>query len=134
MRITNKAELDAAILALEQKQVEQKLEMSRQFRQLKESLSPLNLIKQSVSKLTSGPEFGDNLLKTLTGLGVGVLSKRLFLGTSPGMIKKILGSVLELAATKTTISNVDKIKAYGSAIYNNLFKSHKNGAAEERTA
>lgn len=134
MRVTNKAELDAAILALERKQVEQKLELSRQFKQVKESLSPLNLIKQSVSKLTSAPEFGDSILKTITGLGVGVLSKKLFLGNSPGMIKKILGSVLELAATKTTISNADKIKAYGSAIYNNLFKSHKNGKAEENAA
>ncbi len=131
MKVTNKAELDAAILALEQKQVEQKLGLSRQFKQVKESLSPLNLIKDSLHKLTSGPEFGDNLIKTLTGLGVGVLSKKLFLGSSPGMIKKLLGSILELAATKTTISNVDKIKAYGSAIYKNLFKPHKNGTAHQ---
>jgi len=112
---------------LENKKRLQEAELVSQFKATKESLSPMNLIKNGFSKLTEhGPEFGESILKTITGLGVGVLSKKLFIGKSSSIIKKALAPVLEFFVAKTAISNADKVKAYGMSIYNNFFKKNSN--------
>lgn len=126
MVITNKSQLDLAIIELEKKKIVQEHLITAQLNEVRERLSPVNVIKDTFSQLTKAPDFRNGVLKTLTGFGVGVLSKRLFLGPSHSIIKKMLGSVFELAVAKSTISNADKLKAYGVSIYKNLFKNNNN--------
>jgi len=126
MKITNKAMLDAAIRDLELKRYEQEALLKEKFQATRESLSPMNLIRDGISKITSMPNFQGNLLKTIGGLGAGVLSKKLFLGGSHSIVKKLLSRVVEVAVAKSTISNADKIKAFGISIYHNLFKKNSN--------
>jgi hypothetical protein len=126
MNIKSKTELDAAILVLENRKLQQERLLIEQFKVTRESLSPLNLIKDGFNKLTNLPNLQDGLLKTVTGIGVGVLSKKLFLGGSTSIIKKLLSGVVEFVVAKSTISNADKIKAYGQSIYHNLFKKDSN--------
>lgn len=126
MKISNKAELDAAIVELEKRKVMQESLINTQFKAVRESLSPVNFIKNTFKKLTESPDMKEGILKTAAGLGLGVLSKKLFLGKSTSVFKKILSGVFELAVAKSTISNVDKAKAYGISIYNNLFKKNTN--------
>jgi hypothetical protein len=130
MKISNKKELDAAIIELEKRKVMQESLLIAQFKNVRESLSPLNIIKNGFKKLTEAPDIKEGLLKTAAGLGIGVLSKKLFLGTSHSTIKKLLSGVLELAVAKTTISNADKVKAYGISIYNNLFRKNHHHKTE----
>jgi hypothetical protein len=124
--ISNKAELDAAIRELESKRVQQEQDLVNLYQVTRESLSPMNLIKEGFSRMTSMPNFQDGIIKTVTGIGAGVLSKKLFLGGSSNIIKKLLSNVVEFAVAKSTISNADKIKAFGISVYHNLFKkNHK---------
>jgi len=125
MAISNKAELDAAILELEKKLVVQKQEMNVQFRQVKESLHPVNMAKGALNKLASAPEFTDGLMGTVTGLVAGVLSKKIFAGRSPGIIRRLVGELLQYVVTNTAIFNADKIKAYGKAVYHVFTGSNK---------
>lgn len=122
MNISNKIELQAAIIELEKRRLLQESDMKEHFQAVKKSLSPLTMIKNGIRNLAETPDIKEGVLKTLTGLGVGILSKKLFIGSSPTMIKKLLSGVFELAVAKTTISNADKVKAYGISLYNNLFK------------
>ncbi len=123
MKINNKSELDTAITEMEiRKQIQGKL-LVDQFKATRESLQPINLIKNSFSKLTQIPGIEEGIVNTIAGIAVGILSKKLFLGKSTTVFKKILSGVFEFAVTNTTIRNAEIIKAYGKSIYNNLFKN-----------
>lgn len=127
-------ELDAAILQLEKRKLMQEELLISQFKATRESFSPGNLIKEGFQKLTNITDMPGNILKTAAGIGVGILSKKLFLGKSNSLVKKLLSGVFEVAVAKSTISHADKIKAYGVSIYHNLFKKGQhNGQMHKNT-
>lgn len=122
MKISNKKELELAIMELERKKSMQLAMMKEHYAHTSNSLKPKNLIKNAFSSVTHSSDAMNGVLKTAAGIGIGILTKRLFLGGSASLIQKIIGNVVEAGVAKTAINNTDKIKAYGSAIYNNLFK------------
>lgn len=126
MQIRNKAELDEAILTLEKKRVQQEHELLDQFHTTVDSLKPVNLIKGAIHKIVGSPEGREGLLKTATGLGAGLLANKFLLGRSSSMIGKIASNLLKVTVAKTAASNADKLKAYGTAIYHNLFQKKSN--------
>jgi hypothetical protein len=63
------------------------------------------------------------VLKTAGTVGVGLLTSKLTSGTAVASTgKKLFSSLLSQTASHAAVNNVDKIKAYGIAIFNNLFK------------
>jgi hypothetical protein len=126
MQIRNKAELEEAILSLEKKRIEQEQELVTQFHATVDSLKPANLIKGAFNKMVGSPEGREGLLKTATGLGAGLLANKFLLGRSSSMIGKIASNLLKVTVAKTAASNADKLKAYGTAIYHNLFQKKSN--------
>ena len=123
MKIETKKELDEAILKLEVKKISLKNDITDQYHSTLELLRPANLVKEAFSSVTHSSTAMSGIAKTIVGIGTGFLTKKIFLGKSSGFIKKLVGNALRIGVTKTAINNTDKIKAYGSAIYNNLFKS-----------
>jgi hypothetical protein len=130
MKISSKAELDAAIIALERRKLHQEVQLIDQFNVVRDSMNPVNFIKNTITKLAETPNVGGGILKILSGLSVGILSKKLLIGKSSSVLTKLLSGVFELAVAKTAISNVDKVKAYGISIYHNLFKKNSNHVPE----
>lgn len=126
MTINSKTSLHASILELEQKKLQQEAALKVQYHITGESLKPVNLLKEGIGKLTHMPDTGGGLLKTAVGIGVAVLSKKLFIGKSSNIVKKLVGGIFELAVVNTTIGNADKVKAYGISLYRNLFKKRSN--------
>lgn len=122
MQIRNKADLEAAIMELEQRKLLQEKELMEQFKTTRESLQPMNLIKETLKKITNNSNIPEELIKTITGIAVALLSKKMLMGKSSSLFRKILAGALEFAVAKSTISNLDKVKAYGTSIYNNLFR------------
>lgn len=118
----NKATLKERIRELETRNNAAEESLKQQFEVVKESMKPSNLLKAGISNMAAGPMLGEGLIKTAAGVGIAMLSKRLFLGKSPGIAKKVMGTVLEVAAANTTISQADKLKAYSKSIYRNLFR------------
>ena len=132
MHITNKAELDAAIIELEKKKRQQEELLVAQYHVTRESLTPLNIIKDGFNRLSQMPGIGDGLLKTAAGVGAAFISKKLLIGNSSSLLKKALASIVEFTVAKSTITNADKIKAYGISVYNNLFKKKQPGEQAEK--
>lgn len=130
MAIANKRELEVAIQEMELKLAVQKQELYSQLRLAKEGLHPINMLNGVFKKLEISPELNTGLINTLTGLVAGWVSKKIFTGLAPGIIKKVAGELIQLMITKTAISNSEKIKAYGTAIINVLFSSLKKRSAE----
>lgn len=125
MRINNARELRVAIEALEVKKQLQKVELISQFHETADSLKPGNLIKSAIGNIMPSEVLG-NVLKTAGSVGVGLLTGKLMggvVGVSTG--GKLLTNLLNQTATRTVVNNVDTIKAYGTAIIHNLFKSKK---------
>ncbi len=122
MKINNKTELDAAIIELKKRNQLQETLLAEHYIATRESLTPMNLIKDGFNRLTHTPGMQSSILKTVAGLGVAVLTNKLLPGKAGSILKKVLGGVAEFAVAKSAVNNTDKIKAYGISIYNNLFK------------
>ena len=124
--IRTSADLKEAIRLLELQQDNELLLLKEEWRDTKEKLKPVNLIKSAFKQATDAPGAKTNLLKAAIGLTTGILAKKLFIGKSLNPFSKILGTVLEVFVAKKATKNADNIKSVGSMLINKLFK-RKNG-------
>lgn len=125
MEIKNSADLRAAILELEGKKHREKEQLVENFHALTESLSPINLIKSTFNKVKESPGLTGSVLKATIGLGVGLLSKRLLVGSAPGLFKKIIGSAVEMGVAGLVAKNSETLKSKGIRLLKNIFRSKK---------
>jgi hypothetical protein len=94
-----------------------------------ESLKPVHLIKSTLKDLASSPYLTDNILATAIGLATGFLSKKIFVGSSGNLFRKLLGSFLQAGITNTVSQHPDTIKSFGQLIFQYFF--HKRGMKSE---
>lgn len=120
--VTNKEELENAIAQLKIQKAAQKDALSAKFKETYQSFMPMNLIKSAVHKAIEPGELRSTLLKAAGGIGAGLLTKGLIGKTTASTAGSFLSKALKAGATTAILKNTDKIKAYGIAIYNNLFK------------
>jgi hypothetical protein len=120
MQINNSTSLKAAIRQLEEKQFIQKEALVDQFHETYESLKPVNIVKNQFKKLTDSmgqgfksSETKNTLINTAIGVGVGFLTKRLFIGGSHNILKRLFGTAVQMGVTKLVAANADKIKDKG---------------------
>jgi hypothetical protein len=122
MSIQNLAELRAAIAKKELQAATEKQELITQFHQTKESLKPKNLVKSAVHKIIPENVLGV-VLKAAGTLGVGILTSKLTAGSAAASTgSRLIKTLFSQSASHIALNNMDKIKAYGIAIYKNLFK------------
>ncbi|HTC00930.1 MAG TPA: hypothetical protein VK705_09625 [Ferruginibacter sp.] len=130
MYISNSTSLKAAIYQLEQKQIKQKEMLVAQFHETYESLRPLNVIKSEFNRITGSSETKNNVVNAAIGLGAGFLSKKIFLGGSHNIIKRLFGTVIEVGIAKLVAGNADKIREKGLELKEKgveLLHTSKNG-------
>jgi len=109
MEITNSGSLQEAIVRLERKRREQEQDLSAHFKHTYQSIQPMNILKNTFHAVTSSPGVRGNLLKAGLGLGAGLLTKRLFFGGSGSVIKKLLGTAVEVGVTKAVTNKSGNI-------------------------
>ncbi len=126
MPIATIQELDAAIIELKAKKREQQQALAQQFKATYESFRPSNIIKSTIADFTQPGDGRSLLLKAVGGIGAGLLTKGILGGKAGTMIGGIAGRVLKSGAMNAFYSNADKLKAYGTAIYHNLFQKKKD--------
>jgi hypothetical protein len=110
------------ILALEAKSLRQEEDLKNTASAAIDSLKPANLIKNTFNSTFRSPAAGKNLLKGAMGLAAGFLSKKLFVMGSSNIIKKALGTVVELGVAKVVANNADKITSSGIKVMNKVMK------------
>jgi len=86
------------------------------------SIKPLNLLKHALTDVVSSSNLIDNILGTAVGLTTGYLSKKIFIGTSGNIIRKLFGSVLELGVTTVVAEHPSTIKSFGQFIFQHLLR------------
>jgi len=82
-----------------------------------ESLKPVNLLKHTLKEISSSPYMIDNLSGTAMGLLSGFLSKKIIIGSSGNIIRKLIGFILQFGVTNVVAHNSDLIKSFGQALF-----------------
>jgi len=125
MNFKSKSELEQAILELEKRKAIQHGIMMKHYHDTTESIKPSNIMRGVFHSAVHAAGSKSNLVKAIGGVGIGLLTRKLLWGQSSSLVKKVLGNVIKVGVAKTAVSNVDKIKAYSTAIYHNLFQKKK---------
>jgi hypothetical protein len=123
--ITSIAGLRDAIQLLEIERAKKGILLKEQFYLTYESLKPVNLLKNTLKEIFLSPNLIDNFLGTIIGLGSGYLSKKIVVGGSGNIIKKLLGSILQFGVTNMVAQHPDGIKALGQLIFQRIFSKRE---------
>lgn len=126
MEIHNSKDLEQAIIELEKRKVTQRNALTEQFERTKSSVMPVNLIRNSISSLAHTPEVREGALKTAAGIGIGLLTRNMFLGSATPIIKSLVETAIEKGVQNGLSESTLAIKSYGKAIWQNLFKKSKS--------
>ena len=82
------------------------------------------LLKGTLKDIISSPYLIDNILGTTIGLATGYLSKKIVIGASGNIFRKLFGSAMQFGVTNVVAQHPDTIKSLGQAI---LHFHKKNG-------
>ena len=125
------AELKIAIQELEfERDIQGKL-LREEFFVAYENLKPVNLIKNTLSEITSSPYLIENMAGAITGLVSGYVSRKIAVGGSHNLFRKVLGSLLQFGVTNVVARHPDVLKSIGNTIIQHIF--HKTEDNPEKT-
>jgi hypothetical protein len=127
-KITSTAALKEAIQLLEIDQEIKGQLLKEQLYITYESLKPLNLLKHTLKEISSSPYLIDNFSGSAMGLLSGFLSKKIFIGASGNLIRKLIGSVLQFGITNVVAQNSNVIKSIGQAIFHHFLRKKELNA------
>jgi hypothetical protein len=122
-KVDSYAGLQDAIILMKIEQTEKSKLLQEQLNISYESLKPLNLIKSALKDISSSPVIGENILGSVAGLASGYLSKKIFVGTSGNLFRKLIGSVLQFGVTNVVAKHPDAIRSFGQFIKEHLIKN-----------
>ncbi len=122
MKINNTVQLREAIALLKAEAEEKRLIMIDQFHDTYDSLKPINLIKTAFHKVADLPDLASQVIGTSIGVGAGILSKKILIGKSTNIFKKLFGVILEFAIAGAVAKNSNGIKRQGAELFKKLVK------------
>lgn len=121
-KIANTSELDIAIKRLERKKMMMEEDLKDEVHAILESMTPANILKHTLEEVRESTELKHNLFKVALGLGVGYLSRKLIVGKSAGIVKKVLGTALQYGITQFVVKKENDESGLDSPKKKNLLK------------
>jgi hypothetical protein len=131
--ISNSIELKEAIQLLEAEQVFNKELLKEQFQITYESFKPANLLKNTLKDIASSPNLINNVLGAAIGLGTGYLSKKIVVGGSGNILRKLLGTIIQAGITSAVTQHPDAIISLGQFIFQQIFHKKKRISSQEES-
>ena len=117
MRFRNIEALEARIRELDKiKDIQESL-IAAEFQNLKTSLKPINLIKDSLQNIVNNKEGRNELITGAAALGLNAITNKLLSEKKQSFVSALLGAGIQMAMES---ESGEKIKAYGTSIINNL--------------
>jgi len=126
---TSYSGLQDSIQLLEEEQIIRRQLLKEQLSISYESLKPLNLLQTVIRDLSSSPDLGNDVLGSALGLASGYLSKKIFVGTSGNIIRKLIGSFIQIGITNIVAKHPEAIRTFGQYIIEHFLsrKETKSG-------
>jgi hypothetical protein len=115
-KISSSVRLHNEIQLLEVEQALRGQLMKDQFLLTYESLKPINLIKNTLKEIATSPVIGDNVLGSLMGLATGYLSKKIVVGGSANIFRKLVGSILQFGVANAVAKHPEAIRLIGDYV------------------
>jgi hypothetical protein len=119
--ITSVAGLKNAIQLLEADQDAKGQHLKEQFSLACDSLKPANLLKSALNKIFSISNLTENITDTSLGVAGGLLLRRLFVGSSGNVFRKLIGSFLQFGVSNFIAQNADMIKTVAHSTLQHFF-------------
>jgi len=123
--ITSSAGLKNSIQLLVIEQAILGQQLKEQFFITYESFKPANLLRNALREAISSPHLIDDILGTAVGLATGFVSKKIVIGASGNLIRKLLGSITQLGVTTVVAQHPETIKSIGQFIIQHIFHNKK---------
>lgn len=124
--IASTAELKNAIQLLEAEQSAKGVELKEHFAEVYKSFKPINLIKDTLKGVVTSPGIVENIILGGVGLVSGYLTRRIVVGSSTNILRKLLGSALQFSTTSAVTQNVGTVKSVGQLLYKLFLSKKKN--------
>jgi len=99
--------------------------LKEQFYATYENLKPVNLLRSTLSDVASSSFLIDHILSTAVGLATGYLSKKVVVGASGNIFRKLLGFMMQVGVTNTVAQHPDSIRSIGQYIYHHFLNKNK---------
>jgi hypothetical protein len=129
--ITSISEIRDAIVFLENEQEVKGQLLRQEFQETYEKLKPVNLLKSAVNNISSKPLLPLKLLGMTTGVGLGFLARKIVVGASGGIFRKIIGTILQLGVTNLIARHPAEIKSISQLVNKSLFSRGKVNAGKQ---
>lgn len=104
--VSSMDDLEKKIREMEMLHDQQMAELKMSAAELVESLSPSRILNNVLQGITHSPAFRSTAITTAIGMGAGFLGKKLFLGHSENLFKKITGTALQFLVTNFISSRI----------------------------
>jgi hypothetical protein len=121
-RITSVAALKSAIRVLEVEQVAKETELKEQFYLTYESLKPVNILRNTIKELFSSSSRNEDFSGTAVGAAGGYLVKKLLVGSSGSLLRKLIGTALQIGMTNFASHKSETIKLIGQSLLQRIFR------------
>jgi hypothetical protein len=119
--ITSPADIKNAIQLLEAEQDVKKELLKEQFYLTYESLKPVNLIKSTFKEISTSPYLIENIVGTATGLATGYISRKIVVGASGNLFRKLFGAILQFGVTNLVARHPDEIRSLTHSLFQYIF-------------
>ena len=126
--INSETDLNVAIFQLEIKQAEEAKLLKEQFFQTYESIKPANLFRNTMNDVASSPYLIDNIIGTAIGLGTGYISRKIIIGASGNIFKRLFGSVIQFGITNIVAQHPNTVKSIGEFIFKHVIHKKEMNA------
>lgn len=114
--------LEIRIKQLENQQARQMAELKISGSSIIHSFTPANMLKSAFQGIKSTPGIKAKALDTVIGIGTGFISRKLMMGKSNSIFRKIAGNAVQFLVTNLVRKKIPQIRE-------NMHHSNGNGNA-----
>ena len=121
-------QLKLAIEVLESEQSAKGLLLKEQFNRTYDSLKPLKLLQTAIKEFTTFPDTAESAIGPVTGLATGYLFRRLVIGNSGNIFRKLIGAFIQYGVTNFVARHPDQVKYFGQFLIQKIFHKQEDNS------
>ena len=109
--------------------------MKEQLHLIYVSFKPASLIRSTLKDVTSSPFLIENILVSLLGLASGYVTKKIVIGASSNIFRKLIGSLVQFGVTNIVAQHPQAVSSISHSIFQRITgKKEKNTILTETTS
>ncbi len=109
-KATDMSPLGIRIRELKELERQQLAELKEIAGNIVDSVSPAGIIKSTLKDIAASPDLRSNVINTAIGLGAGFLGKKLYVGNSKNVFRKITGAAVQFVVANFIRKKIPEMK------------------------